>query len=102
MTLTLKDMQTNVNERVTQHPDWYFPDKKIFEKMVEEQKEIEEALVAYKQLNTEENLKKLELEFGDELFAIICLANKLDIDLEKCFTLMMEKNKDRAKNNYQK
>ena len=68
--------------------------------MEEEKNEIQEALLAYEQSPTIENLKKVKIEFGDELFAIICLANKKGISLEECFNLMMEKNRNRAENNY--
>lgn len=102
MKLTFDWAQRKVDERVLQHPHWYFPDKKIFEKMVEEEKEIEEALALYEQVPTKENLKELKTEIGDELFALVCLANKNNISLEECFNLMMEKNQGRAKNDYKK
>lgn len=70
--------------------------------MEEEKKEIEEALMAYRHTPTQENLQALKTEIGDELFAIICLANKLGIPLDECFNLMMEKNTARAKNGYKK
>ncbi len=56
----------------------------------------------YIQEPTKENLRELKVEIGDELFAIICLANSKGINLDECFNLMMEKNRERAKNNYQK
>ena len=70
--------------------------------MEEEHKEIVEALQIYLDSPTEEHLIDLKTEIGDELFAIICLANSKGIDLDECFHLMMEKNKKRAENNYQK
>lgn len=102
MALALIWIQKQVDGRVNQHPDWYFSDKKIFEKMEEEKNEIQEALLVYKQSPTEENMKALKTEIGDELFALVCLANKNNILLEECFNLMMEKNENRAKNNYKK
>ena len=60
--------------------------------MVEEEKEIEEALLNYEKAPTKENLKAFKTEIGDELFALVCLANKNNISLEECFNLMMEKN----------
>ena len=94
--------QAQVHEWISQHPDWYFPNKKLIEKLEEEWQEIKDALAIYEQSPTEENAKALKTEIGDELFAIICLANSKGIDLDECFNLMMEKNRNRAKNNYQK
>lgn len=42
------------------------------------------------------------IEIGDELFALICITNSNGFDLKECFDLMMEKNRNRAKNNYKK
>jgi NTP pyrophosphatase (non-canonical NTP hydrolase) len=70
--------------------------------MEEEKNEIQDALLAYEQSPTAENLKAFKTEIGDELFAIICLANKKNISLEECFNLMMEKNRTREENNYKK
>ncbi len=102
MTLAFNWAQKQVDERVHRHPDWYFPDEKIFKKMNEERSEIEEALINYKTAPTEEHLKALKTEIGDELFALICLANKYNISLNECFDLMMQKNRDREQNDYKK
>lgn len=102
MTLTFLWAQSQVDERINQHPDWYFPNKKLIEKLKEEWWEIEEALTLYEQAPTEENTKALKIEIGDELFALICLANSKWLSLNECFDLMMEKNIKRAKNNYKK
>ncbi|MEI7558424.1 MAG: MazG nucleotide pyrophosphohydrolase domain-containing protein [bacterium] len=91
-----------MNERVHRHPDGYREDEKLFDKMSEEQKEIEEALDLYQSFPTGKNLQGLKTEIGDELFAIICLANSKGISLDECFDLMMKKNRQREKNNYQK
>lgn len=102
MALAFNWAQVQVHERISQHPDWYFPNKKLIEKLMEEWQEIEEALAAYEQSPTENNMKSLKIEIGDELFALICLANSKGINLDECFNLMMEKNRNRAKNNYKK
>ncbi len=100
MELTFKAAQQQVDERIGKHPDGYFDNKKMFEKFDEEKKETEEALKLYLASPTVENAKALKTEIGDVLFAVICLANKHNIDLAECFDLMIEKNKNRAKNNY--
>jgi len=102
MALTFNWAQKQVDKRINKHPDRYFPDKKLFEKITEEKKEIEEALKNYQKAPTEENLKLFKTEIGDDLFAIICLVNSKGFSLDECFNLMMEKNKNRAKNNYKK
>ncbi|MFA7717607.1 MAG: MazG nucleotide pyrophosphohydrolase domain-containing protein [Candidatus Absconditabacterales bacterium] len=102
MNLTFNCAQQQVDDRVKQHPDGYFSDEECFDKLEEEKKEMQEALSLYHENPSEENLKALQTEFGDELFAIICLANKLHFSLEECFDLMIKKNQKRAKNNYEK
>lgn len=102
MALELVWAQQQVDDRIQKHPDGYFSDEKCFDKLEEEWKEMKDALATYNENPTEENMIALKKEFGDELFALICLANKHDISLDECFTLMIEKNKARAKNNYQK
>jgi len=60
------------------------------------------ALAAYKASPTEENLKALKTEIGDRLFPILCFVNKNNISLEECFNLLMEKNRNKAENDYKK
>lgn len=102
MDLTFHHAQQQVDARVHRHPDGYRDDKKQFEKLSEEQKEIEEALETYQHSPTEKHLQDLKTEIGDELFALICLANSKGISLDECFNLMMEKNRAREKNAYKK
>ena len=94
--------QQQVDERVQRHPQWYRPDTKLFEKITEEEKEIEEAFKLYQKSPTEVHLRELKTEIGDELFALICFANSKGISLDECFDLMMQKNKNRENNNYEK
>ena len=102
MSLTFNGAKVQVDNRIKKTPKGYREDKKQLEKMTEEQKEIVQALTDYRNAPTEENLKKLKKEFGDELFAIFCLANKLDINLDECFDLAMKDNEKKAKNDYKK
>jgi len=102
MALTFNWAQAQVHEWISQHPDWYFPNKKLIEKLVEEWKEIEEALIEYEKKPSKTTKKELEMEIGDELFALICLANSKGINIDECFNLTMDKNRNRAKNNYKK
>lgn len=102
MVLTFDWAQNQVDERIHRHPDWYRSDTKLFEKMNEEQKEIEEAFEIYQTIPSELHLQEFKTEIWDELFALICLANSKGIALDECFNLMMKKNKDRENNNYKK
>ena len=60
--------------------------------MEEEVKEVREALKVSESSHTPENIKALQTEIGDCLFALICLANKKHIKLEDCLNLATEKN----------
>jgi NTP pyrophosphatase (non-canonical NTP hydrolase) len=59
---------------------------------------MRDALDEYQKDPTDEHLQKFKIEIGDELFAIICLANSKGIALDECFNLMMGKNRKRAQN----
>lgn len=102
MELNFQQAQEQIDQWVKRHPDGYFPKDKLFEKLTEEAGEIKLALDEYLTTPTTENLQALEIEVGDELFALICITNVYGLDLERCFALMMEKNKQREQNNYQK
>jgi len=102
MGLTFLWAEKQVDDQVKQHPDGYRDDDKIFAKDKEELSEMKTALAAYKASPTEENLKALKTEIGDRLFPILCFVNKNNISLEECFNLMMEKNRNKAENDYKK
>ena len=40
-----------------------------------------------------------ELEFGDVLYSMFCLANELELDSEKCLDKVLEKYKSRIEQN---
>jgi len=40
-----------------------------------------------------------ELEFGDTMYSILCLANELELDAEKCLEMVLEKYKSRIEQN---
>lgn len=42
-----------------------------------------------------DNTKEMKTEIGDVLFALICLCNKYEYDMEECFNMTMEKYKKR-------
>ena len=44
----------------------------------------------------------LELEIADIIFALVCLANSLNIDLDKAFEKMMNKIETRDKDRWKK
>lgn len=100
--MSFNDKQQQVDERISRHPEGYRPDDKMLDKLEKEREEIQEALAIYDADPTPENMKELKIEIGDELFALICLANSKGISLDECFDLMMEKNREREKRWYQK
>jgi len=102
MTLTFNWAEVQVDNLMQQNPDGYRDDDKMIAKMNEETWEVEDALALYLQSPIPENLIALKTEIGDQLFAIVCFANKKNISLEECFNLMMEKNRKRFKDGYKK
>lgn len=77
------------------------PDKKndYFLKLIEEVGELADALRKNKRLNQTGNIKgTVEEEMYDILYYISALANIYEVDLEQCFHLKEEINREKYKN----
>ncbi|MCU6713145.1 hypothetical protein M6D81_31040 [Paenibacillus sp. J5C_2022] len=76
------------------------PDKKehYFYKLIEEVGELSEVIRKNKRLNDDENKTikgTIEEELYDVLYYVAALANVYEINLEKCFRLKEELNKEK-------
>ena len=101
----MKDAQKQVDEWAKQHDPPYWQPLEQFTRLVEEVGELARELNHHfgpKKKKSSEPTKELSEEMGDVLFTIICLANALDIDLEKSFKQAMDKCYGRDKNRYKK
>ncbi|MFH0755099.1 MAG: nucleotide pyrophosphohydrolase [bacterium] len=101
----MKKEQKQVNEWVNQYKIGYWKPHEILARITEETgelaREINHMYGPKKKKPTEDN-KELGDEIADILFALICLANSLDIDLDENFKNIMNKCYGRDKDRFEK
>lgn len=103
--MTTSDMQARVENWVSQpqHNVKYFPPFQIVSQLVEEVGEIAREvshLHGFKKKKLGEKTDGLEVEIGDALFAIICLANSEGIEISEAFEASMLKRESRDTNRF--
>jgi len=102
---SLKKIQQEVDEWTQQYKIPYWQPLEILARLTEETgelaREINHRFGAKKKKSTEE-VKEIEDELGDIIFTITCLANSLNLDLNKAFSKTMDKCYGRDKNRYEK
>lgn len=100
---TVKQLQLEVDEYISQFKEGYFSPLAMLARMTEELGELAREINHYygeKPKKSTEEQKEIEQELGDMLFVLICLANSLQIDLEQSHNLVMNKFKTRDKNRW--
>lgn len=97
MTLTLKEAQKKVDDWIGQFEQGYWPPLAMFASLVEEVGELG------KEINSFEGYKRkrgdspnnLDIEVGDIIFSLVCIANHFKLDLEDAFNKTLNKYSDR-------
>ncbi|MGM7680788.1 MazG nucleotide pyrophosphohydrolase domain-containing protein [Cytobacillus sp. Hm23] len=92
--ITIKELQSYIKAKD------YKPELKntYFQRLIEEVGELSEVIRKNKRLEQNGSIKgTVEEEVYDVLYYIISLANIYDIDLEQCFHLKEEINKEKYK-----
>ena len=101
----MKDYQKQVDEWVNQYKIGYFKPLEILARLTEETgelaREINHRFGPKKKKDTEDK-KELEEEAADIIFTLCCLANSLDLDLDKGFQSVMDKCYGRDKDRWEK
>lgn len=103
--LTIKGAQKIVDQWIKNIGGGYFSELTILAQIVEEIGEVSRVISRrYGEQSFKESDKKVKLseELSDLLFALICLANKTDIDLESAFKKNLKKKSKRDKIRHQK
>lgn len=101
----MKKVQKEVNAWVKQYNIGYFQPLEILACLIEEVGEVARELnhmYGPKKKKPTEKTAELEQELGDMIFTITCLANALNLDLEKGFSKTMDKCYGRDKNRFEK
>ncbi len=99
----MKELQTEVDEYIGQFKEGYFSPLAMLARMTEELGELAREInhqYGEKPKKSSEKDKAIEEEMGDMLFVLICLANSLNIDLEKAHDLVMNKFNTRDKDRW--
>lgn len=102
---TLKDLQREVDEYISQFKEGYFSPLAMTARMTEELGELAREVNHYygeKPKKPTEKEKTIEEELGDLLFVLICFANSLNIDLQEAHDRVMDKFQKRDHNRWTK
>lgn len=103
--MSLKKVQIEVDEWVSQWKVGYFKPHEILARLMEEvgelAREVNHIWGAKKKKKTEIN-QELGDEMADIIFTIVCLANSQKIDLDKSWKKMMKKLNKRDAKRYEK
>jgi len=103
--MSLKTSQKQVDSWVSQYKVGYFKPLEIIARLAEETGELAREVnhrFGPKKKKPSEETKEIGDEIADIIFTLICLANSLNINLDKSFNQMMEKLNSRDKNRYQR
>lgn len=102
---TLKQMQVEVDEYISQFKEGYFSPLAMMARLTEELGELAREINHYygeKPKKSTEKEKTVEEELGDVFFVLVCLANSLNIDMEEAHEMVMNKFKTRDKDRWTK
>lgn len=105
MEYNTKEIQSRVDEYISQFKEGYFSPLSMMARLTEEVGELAREVNHYygeKPKKKTEEYKTIEEELGDVLFVLICFANSLNINLSQAFENSMTKIETRDKNRWTK
>lgn len=100
---TLRQLQQEVDEYISQFKEGYFSPLAMLARMAEEMGELAREVnhrFGEKPKKPTEEENSIENELGDILFIVICFANSLGIDLTEAHDRVMEKFRTRDKDRW--
>lgn len=102
---SLADIQREVDAYITQFKEGYFSPLALLARMIEEVGELSREInhrYGEKPKKPDEEENSVEMELGDVLFIVLCLANSLGIDLTDAHSQVMHKFNTRDANRWTK
>ncbi len=102
---TLRHMQHEVDQYISQFKEGYFSPLSMLARMSEEVGELAREVnhrFGEKPKKKEESENSIENELGDILFIVICFANSLGIDLQQAHDAVLQKFNTRDKDRWTK
>lgn len=103
--LTIKEMQAEVDQYISQFKEGYFSPLALMARLTEESGELAREINHHfgeKPKRDDEEDNSIAMELADCMFILVCFANSLDIDLEDAFYQMMHKFNTRDANRWTK
>jgi len=103
--MPFNDIQNEVDKWVSQYKIGYFKPLEILAQITEETGELAKELnhrFGPKVKKATDESKEVAEEAADILFALACLANSLDLDIDKAFQDIMDKRYKRDKNRFER
>lgn len=103
--MSLKQNQKDVDDWISQYKLGYFKPLEILARLTEEVGEVARELnhmFGPKKKKTTEAKADLEEELGDVIYTVICLANSLNLDLDRSWKKVMRKLNTRDKDRWEK
>src|SRR3989344_3450612 len=100
----MKDYQRQVDEWISQYKLGYFKPLEILARLTEEVGEVARELnhrFGPKKKKATEVSANLDEELADVIYTVVCLANSLNIDLDKAFRKVMKKLYSRDKDRWE-
>ncbi|MED1205014.1 nucleotide pyrophosphohydrolase [Heyndrickxia acidicola] len=102
---SIRQMQLEVDQYIGQFKEGYFSPLAMMARLTEELGELAREINHYygeKTKKSTEKEKTIEEELGDVQFVLMCLANSLDIDMQKAHDRVMHKFSTRDKDRWTK
>jgi NTP pyrophosphatase (non-canonical NTP hydrolase) len=96
--MSLKNVQQEVDEWISQFEEGYFAPLPMLARLTEEVGELARVLMHQyggKKPKAGEEIGDAGDEIADALFVLVCMANSLDVDLDAKFAAMMKKFRER-------
>ncbi|MBR9677457.1 nucleotide pyrophosphohydrolase [Candidatus Woesearchaeota archaeon] len=103
--MSLKEIQEEVDEWVNQYKIGYWKPHEIIARLAEEVGELAREVnhrFGPKPKKSTEELNDIEDELADIIFTVACMANSLNLDLDKGFKKVMDKVYGRDKDRFEK
>lgn len=100
---TMNDLQKEVDSYIGQFKEGYFTPMELMARLTEELGELSREVMhefGPKKKKASESEGAIADEMGDVLFVLICMANSLDIDLQKAHDRVMDKFNTRDKDRW--
>jgi len=103
--MALREIQKEVDDWIGQYKLGYFKPLEILARLIEEVGEVARELnhrFGPKKKKSSELSNNLEEEMADVIYTVVCLANSLNIDLDKAFQKVMKKLYTRDNDRWEK